>query len=123
MLWAGGAATVTSSSSSSPLKETWKNATVSSADRGIVMFDEVGDNKYVEDDDDTIYVECSTTLSYRPPPPPRSNMEECLGPVGNEGSAVHEHVGDHKLGEDGDGGCDSCIICSECSTTCSMSGT
>jgi hypothetical protein len=65
MLWAGGAATVTSSSSSSPLKETWKNATVSSADRGIVMFDEVGDDKYVEDDDDTIYVECSTTLSYR----------------------------------------------------------
>ena len=54
MLWAGGAATVTSSSSSSPLKETWKNATVSSADRGIVMFDEVGDDKFGEDDDDTI---------------------------------------------------------------------
>ena len=96
---------------------------MSSADRGIVMFDEVGDDKYVEDDDDTIYVECSTTLSYRPPPPPRSNLEECLGPVDDKGSAVHEHVGDLKLGEDGDDECDSCIICSECSTTCSMSGT
>ena len=58
-----------------------------------------------------------------PSPPPCSNLEECLGLVDNEGSAVHEHVGDLKLGEDGDGGCDSCIICSECSTTCSMSGT
>ena len=58
-----------------------------------------------------------------PPPLPRSNLEECLAPVDNEGRAVHEHVRDLKLGEDGDGGCDSCIICSECSTTCSVSGT
>ena len=45
-----------------------------------------------------------------PSPPPRSNLEECLGPVDNEGSAVHEHVGDHKLGEDGDGGYDGVMI-------------